>query len=236
MNCWKVRRMMPGYLDGGLVGARADAHAVVRRHLEKCVDCCRELERYRQLSVLMSRVEHSPPPDDLSVRIKVAVAQARASRGSQGTLAAWASRAHLILKNILEPMALPASGGVLGAFLVFAVMYQFIAAGVPLGAVPNDLPTNLLQPARLETLAPFAVSGPLANDEVGMHGLLIEATVNAQGQLVNYQILSGPSDLAVRRQLDQLLLFSRFRPQMSFGRPTAGGRVVLSFSEIRVKG
>lgn len=237
MNCWKIRRMMPGYLDGALVGGpRTDAHAVVRRHLEDCADCCRELERYRQLSMLMSRVEHSAPPADLAVRIKVAVAQARASRGWEGRLVAWASRAHLILKNILEPVALPATGGVLGAFLVFAFMYQFIAAGVPLGAVPNDLPTNLLQPARLETLAPFSVSGPLANDEVGMHGLLIEATVNAQGQLVNYQILSGPSDLAVRRQLDQLLLFSRFRPQMSFGRPTPGGHVVLSFSEIRVKG
>jgi len=60
--------------------------------------------------------------------------------------------------------------------------------------------------------------------------------VNAQGEMVNYHILAGPTDLAVRRQLEQVLLFSRFRPQMSFGRPTPGGRVVLSFSEIRVKG
>jgi hypothetical protein len=33
-----------------------------------------------------------------------------------------------------------------------------------------------------------------------------------------------------------VLLFSRFRPMMSFGRPTSGGHVVLSFSEVRVKG
>jgi hypothetical protein len=40
----------------------------------------------------------------------------------------------------------------------------------------------------------------------------------------------------VQRELDQVLFFSRFRPQMSFGRPTSGGHVILSFSQIRVRG
>ncbi len=238
MTCWRVRRKLPGYLDGALPPG-ADGHALVREHLDSCADCRRELERYRKLSMLMSRVERATPPADLGVRIRVAVSQARASQGWQGRLNTLASRAHLILKNILEPVALPATGGVVGALLVFAVVFHVIAGGVPLGAVPNDLPTNLLQPARLESLAPFPVPGAATSDDVGLagpHALLVEATVNAQGQLVNYQILSGPNDLAVRRQLDLVLLFSRFRPQMSFGRPTPGGRVVLSFSEIRVKG
>src|SRR2546425_1145693 len=68
------------------------------------------------------------------------------------------------------------------------------------------------------------------------HDLLVDVTVDAQGQMVDYQILAGPRDRALRRQLDQILLFSRFRPMMSFGRPTSGGHVVLSFTEVRVKG
>ena len=35
---------------------------------------------------------------------------------------------------------------------------------------------------------------------------------------------------------DQMLLFARFSPMLSFGRPTAGGHVVLSFSAVRVRG
>ena len=236
MTCWKIRRKLPGYLDGALPSGE---HAPVREHLEYCADCRRELERYRKLSLLMSRVERAAPPADLAVNIRVAVAQARPWQGWAGRVNMLTSRAHLILKNILQPVALPATGGVVAALLVFAVVFRVIAVGVPLGAVPNDQPTILLQPARLESLAPFPVPGPLANDETGLggpHALLIEATVNAEGQVVNYQILSGPDGLAVRRQLDQVLLFSRFRPQMSFGRPTPGGRVVLSFSEIRVRG
>jgi len=70
----------------------------------------------------------------------------------------------------------------------------------------------------------------------GPHALLVEVTVNAEGQAVYYRILAGPDNATVSRQLDLVLLFSRFRPQMSFGRFTSGGRVVLSFSDISVRG
>jgi hypothetical protein len=64
----------------------------------------------------------------------------------------------------------------------------------------------------------------------------VDVTVDAQGQMADYQILSGPSSPDLRHQLDQMLLFSRFRPMMSFGRPTSGGHVILSFSAVRVRG
>jgi hypothetical protein len=108
--------------------------------------------------------------------------------------------------------------------------------GVPLGAVTNDAPTNLLQPARLESLAPFPITGLEESGHSGPHALLVEATVNAQGEAVSYQILAGPENDKIRRQLNLVLLFSRFRPQMSFGRFTSGGHVVLSFSDISIRG
>jgi hypothetical protein len=54
--------------------------------------------------------------------------------------------------------------------------------------------------------------------------------------MAGYQIISGPKSLDIRHQVDQMLLFSRFRPMLSFGRPTAGGHVILSFSAVRVRG
>jgi hypothetical protein len=54
--------------------------------------------------------------------------------------------------------------------------------------------------------------------------------------MTDYQILSGPSNPELRHQLDQMLLFSRFSPMLSFGRPTAGGHVILSFSAVHVRG
>ncbi len=122
------------------------------------------------------------------------------------------------------------------AFVVFVMVCQVLGLGVPLGAVTNDSPTNLLQPARLEALAPFPITGLEESGHAGPHALLVEATVSAQGEAVSYRILAGPDTDTVRRQLDLVLLFSRFRPQMSFGRFTSGGRVVLSFSDISIRG
>jgi hypothetical protein len=170
------------------------------------------------------------------LRIRIAAAQRLAPRPWLHYVRRARIRAELILKNILEPLALPATGGLTVALIVFVVVCQVLGMGMPLRAVTNDSPTNLLQPARLEALGPFPITGLEESGHSGPHALLVEATINAQGEAVDYRILEGPDNLIVRRQLDLVLMFSRFRPQMSFGRFTSGGRVVLSFSDISVHG
>jgi anti-sigma factor RsiW len=207
----------------------------VSKHLESCRDCRHELERYQKLMQLLGRFQHAAAPDDLPTRIRIAVAKAREESGLPAMSRRLRDRAHLILANILQPLALPATGGLVVALLVFTLVLPFYARVGPLTPGPDDLPSALFQPARLETLAGFPVT--LADSAAnGPQTLLIEATVGVDGSIVDYRILSGPSDAAVRHQLDQVLLFSRFRPSMSFGRPMAGGRVVMSFSAVNVKG
>jgi len=122
------------------------------------------------------------------------------------------------------------------AFVVFVIVCQLLGIGAPLRAGSNDSPTNLLQPARLESLAPFPITGLEESGHSGPHALLVEAAISSYGEAVSYRILAGPDTDLVRRQLDMVLLFSRFRPEMSFGRFTSGGRVVLSFSDISIRG
>jgi hypothetical protein len=125
----------------------------------------------------------------------------------------------------------PATGGLLTALAVFVLLVQNVLVGVPLGGiVPNDLPLDLVEPARVESLAPFP------DGHLNSSALMLEAILNARGQVVTYTILSGPSDVSIQKQIDQVLLFSRFRPEISFGLPRDGGRVLLSFSEVHVRG
>jgi hypothetical protein len=219
-----------------MTGAWSDAHVKIGHHLETCRNCRDELEAYQAMSSMMSSVQRPTPPADLALQIRVAAAQRLSDRNWLHYLRRVQTRAELVLKNILEPMAIPATGGFMVAFVVFVMVCQLLGLGVPLGAVTNDSPTNLLQPARLEALAPFPITGLEESGHAGPHALLVEATVSAQGEAVSYRILAGPDTDTVRRQLDLVLLFSRFRPQMSFGRFTSGGRVVLSFSDISIRG
>ena len=230
MNCREAQHYLPGYMDGA-VPARDRAH--LRRHLDACGGCRRELERYRILASHLARVESVIAPADLAMRIRVKASRERLWWAMPREI--W-GRMRLVSQNILKPLAFPATGGVLTAIAVFLIVTQGMLVGLPVTAGADDLPLNLVQPAELESLAPFPIAGIDAEGHANASALLLEATLDAQGQVVYYKILSGPMNPELQRQIDQVLLFSRFRPQSEFGRPMGGGRVLLNFSEVRVRG
>jgi hypothetical protein len=240
MKCLTVRNRLAGYLDDAITGAaQAKERVQIREHLEGCAFCREELQRFRKLAVLMSRMPRHVPPPELAVRIRVAAAQSTVHENLAGRWQRIRDRAEILLDNVFRPLTVPATGGFASAILVFALVLQLIAPGITVRAVPNDVPLNILQPAELLTLSDYPSSwAPEKHDlELSLpHGLLLDVTVDQHGQMVAYRILSGPTSSDLRHQLDQMLLFSRFRPMMSFGRPTAGGHVILSFSAVRVRG
>ena len=240
MKCNTVRTKLAGYLDDAITGsAQVEERVRIRQHLEGCGFCREELERFRKLAVLLSRVPRNLPPADLAVRIRVAAAQSTPKQDLPTRLRRMRDRAEILLDNVFRPLTLPATGGIISAVLVFVLVLQLIAPGITVQAVPNDVPLNILRPAGLITLSEYPASWAPEKHDVELslpHGLLVDVTVGQNGQMVGYQIISGPTSSDLRHQLDQMLLFSRFRPMMSFGRPTAGGHVILSFSAVRVRG
>lgn len=239
MNCYSVRTRLAGYLDDGLTGAeRVPERMKLREHLESCADCRDELQRFRKLGALLSNVPKATPPPDLAIRIKVAAAQAQSRRGWRARLTLIGNRIDILLDNVFRPLTLPATGGFISAILVFVLVFQVLAPGITVRAVENDVPINLMRPAELLSLSEYPPAWAPEHDlELALpHGLLVDVTVDAQGGMTGYQILSGPHSTDMRHQLDQVLLFSRFSPMLSFGRPTAGGHVILSFSAVHVRG
>lgn len=240
MKCSTVQKNLAGYLDDALIGeGRVRERAAIREHLEFCSGCREELQRFRKLAVLLSRVPKSVPPADLAIRIKVAAAQAQQSQGWATRWRNFREHAGIVLENVFRPLTVPATGGLFAALLVFVLALQMIVPGITVSAVENDVPINLMRPAHVVALSDYPGSWAPEQHETELslpHGLLVDVTVDAEGHMTDYKILSGPTSSELRRQLDQMLLFSQFSPMMSFGRPTAGGHVVLSFSAVRVRG
>lgn len=230
MSCARTERFLPGYLDGALSAAERKR---VQEHAAGCADCRMRLESYARISGVLSRVERPLPPAGLATRIRVAVAQARQA---EPWYARAASRISLTFRNFLAPMAVPTTGGVVSALTIFAFVAQSMMIGLPLGAVPNDVPTNLIRPAEIVYMAPFTLSPSGDDGSAFEDDIIVETVVDSVGQAVSYEIIAGPKNLETRRQLDQVVFFSKFKPQTSFGRPESGGRVLLSFREVRVKG
>jgi hypothetical protein len=240
MKCTTVQKSLAGYLDDAVTGAaRVTERVEVREHLEACNVCRAELEKFRKLSAMLSRAPKSLPPANLAVRIKVAAAQAQHSHDWPSRMRRIKDRAEILLDNVFRPITLPATGGFFSAIFVFVLVLQMVLPGTTVRAVQNDVALNLMRPAELVTLSEYPQSWAPEQQDLELslpHGLLIDVTVDSHGQMTDYQILSGPTSVELRHQLDQILLFSRFSPMLSFGRPTAGGHVVLSFSAVHVRG
>jgi hypothetical protein len=240
MKCTTVRAKLAGYMDDAVIGpARVHERALVRQHLEICDPCRNELQQYRKLSVLLSQMPKAVPPADLAVRIKVAAAQSLPQRDVASRWLAFRDRVEILFDNVFRPLTVPATGGFFSAIVVFAIVLQMIGPTTSVQAVGTDVPTNLLRPAEVISLSEYPETWASGQHDLELslpHGLLVDVTVDAQGTMLDYQIISGPSSLELRHQLDQLLFFSRFRPMMSFGRPTTGGHVILSFSAVHVRG
>jgi anti-sigma factor RsiW len=230
MNCQQTQRQLPGYLDGAI---RSLDRARVSEHLDGCPDCRNELESFRRLSICLAHMRAVAVPADLATRIRVQASRKRSFRGN--VRYGW-ERVKLVFENIVEPLFVPATGGILTALVVFTLLVQNMLVGVHTGFVPGDLPLNLVQQAQVESLAPFSVPGLVASDHDPAAATLVEVTLDAAGDVVSYRVVSGPSDAAVRDQIEQVLLFSHFLPRLDFGRPTNGGRVMIGFSEVRVRG
>lgn len=238
MKCEKVTTKLAGYLDDAAASSPGpEERKELRAHLESCADCREQLQQYRKLGVLLSRMPRAVPPADLAVRIKVAAAQS-----TQDWRSRWQhlkDRAEILFENTYRPLTVPATGGLFGAIVVFVFVLHMVLPGITVQADPNDLPLGLLRPAELISLSdnPGGTDPEEQHPDVILqHDLLVDVTVDAEGGMSSYRILSGSDSPKLRHQLDQILLFSRFRPMMSFGRPTPGGHVMLSFSAVHVRG
>src|SRR5215467_2629673 len=101
MKCTTVRRNLAGYLDDALIGEeRVRERAAISKHLDSCRGCREELQRFRKLAVLLSRVPKNAPPADLAVRIKVAAAQAQQSSDWATRWRHFREHAGIVLENV----------------------------------------------------------------------------------------------------------------------------------------
>jgi hypothetical protein len=94
----------------------------------------------------------------------------------------------------------------------------------------QDVPTAFYTEVSVKSLAPFGFTG----DEV-----FVDLVIDEQGRVVDYTLphLPAGQNAALRRAIENNLLFAQFTPATTFGQPTAG-RIRLSFrrSQIDVKG
>jgi predicted anti-sigma-YlaC factor YlaD len=225
-GCVAMQKRFSEYLDGRLNGREMQQIAA---HLGGCPKCAREWESLRATQLSLAQLGPVAAPEDLLLRIRVAVSQERA-RSKESVFDAWG----LAWKNTVGPFLLQASAGFASAVLLLGTVIVLVT----MFTQPDTAQANTDEPLGNPT-APRLVSfssGVGSNLIGAVSGpVIVEAYINDEGQMYDYRILSGPTDSATRSQVENLLLLSRFEPARYFGQPVRG-LAVLSFSGVSVRG
>ena len=213
-TCTEIRKSLSEYLDGTIDRERFSS---VRFHLTYCAACRRRMEQYQEVEAGLQSLPRRRVPPDLALRLRVQL-----SRRLHRDLL---SRFRVFLDNALKPLLLPASGGVLGAVVFFALLMS--VPGASLVSVPGAV-IAAATPPRILALAPL-------NFPSGEEELVLVTHVNSAGKVLDYSVISGQSSPALLHRLDRMLYFSQFAPATVDGKPTEG-QAVISLRRITVRG
>jgi Putative zinc-finger len=209
-SCVQIRDSFSEYVDGA---CSRQAVLSIRYHLQHCGACAKEFERYELVRSDLRALRRPKPSPLTELQLDVAVSQALNSNLLE-TL-------RVRFENVLQPLLLPATGAVLAGLICLGVTLECLI--VPPARVDASVITT---PARIESLAPLDFN-------TGSDGVVLVTHVNADGQAVEYRVLSGTPSPELKPELDRVMYFSLFRPATRLGQPT-DGQVVLSLRRITV--
>jgi hypothetical protein len=202
---------------------------LIGTHLEECRGCAREWASLRSMQASLAALGPVPEPENLLLKIRVAVSQERA-RSRRGVFHGW----DMAWKNTVGPFLLQAGAGFASAVLLLGSIIVLITmfAHPEMAQATKDEPLGNPTAPRLVSLSP-GMGDEQINDLSAP--VVVEAYINSAGWMYDYRIVSGPNDAATRSQIENLLVDSHFEPARFFGQPVRGLAIV-SFSGVSVRG
>ena len=250
-SCSSIRDRFSEYLDGALTGV---AMQQVGAHLETCTACAADFAGWRQMQETLSDLGPKKAPDDLALRLRVALSQEQ-SRTPKASLARFQVR----WSNTFAPFLLRASAGFASAVVLLGTAALLVGAFASPDTVEardegSDAATSprflysMTESNSLDSLDNAADAGREVERRSGSRAraavfttdssatpIVVEAYVNSEGRAYDYRIISGPNDAQARARVETLLLFSVFAPARVFGEPVHGV-AVMTLSGISVQG
>jgi anti-sigma factor RsiW len=229
-SCAAIQELFSAYLDGAITGYEMQE---ISHHIEGsddiagCPICARELAAWQVTQNAVCRVRPAKAPEDLALRLRIAISREHASRESK-----WLDRLSLAWDNAVRPMLVQVSAGLAGTVaLVGSIVMLLGVVAAPQEVLANDEPLGAVTAPHYlySTVSPGGIVAP--------HGsaIVVEASVNASGRVYDFTIVSGPKGAGVWTQIANQLIGSVFEPASAFGVPIRG-RVIVTFSGISVRG
>lgn len=222
-DCTRIQSSFSAYLDGAVNGQQMQE---IARHLETCGHCAGEFDSLRAVQQSLAVLGPAKAPADLGMKLRLAISHERVRRQSS-----WLDSFSVKWENSIRPLLVQVSAGFAGSVVLLGgIMLLLGMVAAPEPVMANDEPLGAMTAPHY--LYSAVTPGAIVTSQDSV--IIVEAYVNEQGRVYDYNIVSGPVDPAVRTQVVNQLLLSVFQPASVFGAPVRG-RVVMTFSGISVR-
>jgi len=228
MNCEKVQEQISLMLDQQLVSEEWQPSV---EHIHRCRKCEAYADSARRLRAGLRQMARPAVPRNLTDRLRVTASHERARRIARANWSArlrdWAGTIRLFFDNLMRPFAVPVTGGLFSAFVLFSLLvpslmfHRTYTYDTPIAVMVHTDPEGEIVSGSRDFFRPFRlVSGDatISGNEVSL--VLV---IDERGHVQDYFLSGGE----LTDEMKSLILLSRFTPATIDGQPTWGLKQVV---------
>lgn len=236
MSCENVQERISLLLDCNLPAGERE---YVLAHLDACGKCGDRFESMQNMRASLRDMARPRVPADLSTRLRVMASHERARciahKNLSTRLQHLVAATRLAFDNMMRPFAVPVTGGLLSALVMFSVLFPTLSfrhnkSYEPPLAVAEDVqwgdPDGKIVGATADHMRLLPGSAVIYGNEVSLTLLIDE-----RGRVQDYYLSGGE----LTAEMKSLILLSQFTPATVSGQPTWGLKQVVFSARRRLR-
>lgn len=224
MSCENVQELISLLLDGRL---KPEERESALAHTRECRECGTHLEALENQRALLRGISQVRIPERVSARLRVLASHERERQLVRVSLAERGRRAvariQLAFDNLMRPVALPFTGGILSAILMFGLLMPTLSMSHPKGSGTDftTLPIGRIVTNPYDVVADadadFPRIEPVSSSPSDFLDV-VDLTIDENGKVVDWTVVKGELTLDMK----SVILFSTFEPATNLGIATFG--------------
>lgn len=206
MTCWSTKRRSTDYVDGRL---RGSDRSRVASHVAECDSCSQLVEELASVRSTLRELPQPTAPPPLHTELLVMASRERKLFRSSPFNRLW-TRWKLRLNELMRPLTIPATGGVLSSLVLFAALALTISTTTR--AVAYEVPVLYA-----DKMDPNLVPVELRSSVV------LTLTLDATGRITDYAVRDGAASFVgdpSRLQYNNIAL-PEFRTVLAMTQPVS---------------